>query len=80
MVANGKDDSPLKDAVITIDGSNSKTTDENGNHVEKHCAALKDKKFPIKKDDFCSAEVEVKELEGDKAYRWAFLHPKSSKI
>ena len=80
VVANGKDDSPIKDAAIVIDPSKTVTTDENGNHVEEHCEALNNKEFGIKKDDFCDAKVTVEKLEGAKDFKWALMHPKTSKF
>ena len=80
VVANGKDDSPIKDAAIVISDEKTITTDDNGNHVEEHCEALNNKKFPIKKDSFCDAEVTVEKLEGAKAFKWALLHPNTSKF
>ena len=80
VVANGKDDSPIKDAAIVIDPSKTVTTDENGNHVEEHCEALNNKEFGIKKDDFCDAKVSVEKLEGAKDFKWALMHPKTSKF
>ena len=79
-MANGKDDSPIKDAAIVIDPSKTVTTDENGNHVEEHCEALNNKEFGIKKDDFCDAKVTVEKLEGAKDFKWALMHPKTSKF
>ena len=80
VVANAKDDSPIKDAAIVIDPSKTVTTDENGNHVEEHCEALNNKEFGIKKDDFCDAKVSVEKLEGAKDFKWALMHPKTSKF
>jgi len=77
VVANAKDDSPIKDAAIVIDPSKTVTTDENGNHVEEHCEALNNKEFGIKKDDFCDAKVTVEKLEGAKDFKWALMHPKT---
>ena len=80
IVANGKDDSPLKDASIKTNGTNIKTTDENGNHIEEHCKALPTQtSIQIEKEKFCPATIVTdKKLEGTKAYKWAFLHPVSS--
>ena len=81
VVANGKDDSPIEGASITIDEKTTAKTDKNGNHVEDHCQAVeKDKVFEVKKDKFCDGSIKMEaKLEGTKAYKWALLHPETSK-
>ena len=81
VVANGKDDSPIEGASITIDEKTTAKTDKNGNHVEHHCQAVeKGKVFKINKDQFCDCGIEMDvKLEGTKAYKWVFLRPKTGK-
>ena len=82
VVADGKDDSPIEGASITIDDKTTAKTDKNGNHVEDHCQAVeKDTLFAITKDKFCEGSIKMDtKLEGTKAYKWTLLHPETGKI
>ena len=82
MIVNGKDDSPIEGATITIDNTTTRSTNENGNHCENHCQAVEaGREFPVRADQFCNATIRIEDdVEGRQEFLWAFLHPKVGEI